>query len=61
MDVLKVGTYGVKLQFDTRETPVDAVIQRLMADRAVVDINVTDPPLEEIIARIYREPSTLGE
>lgn len=56
VDVLKVGTYGVKLQFDTRETPVDTVIERLMADRAVVDINVTDPPLEEIIARIYREP-----
>lgn len=56
VDVLKVGTYGVKLQFDTREMQVDAVIQRLMADRAVVDINVADPPLEEIIARIYQEP-----
>jgi ABC-2 type transport system ATP-binding protein len=57
VDILKVGTYGVKLQFDTREMPVDAVIQRLMADRAVVDINVLDPPLEEIIARIYKEPA----
>jgi ABC-2 type transport system ATP-binding protein len=57
VDVLKVGTYGVKLQFDTREMPVDAVIQRLLTERAVVDINVTDPPLEEIIARIYREPA----
>ncbi len=56
VDILKVGTYGVKLQFDTRETPVDTVIQRLMSDRAVVDINVVDPPLEEIIARIYKEP-----
>ncbi len=56
VDVLKVGAYGVKLQFDTRDLPVDAVIQRLMAERAVVDINVADPPLEEIIARIYREP-----
>ncbi|HJW83391.1 MAG TPA: ATP-binding cassette domain-containing protein, partial [Anaerolineae bacterium] len=56
VDVLKVGTYGVKLQFDTRATPVDDVIQRLMLERAVVDINVADPPLEEIIARIYQEP-----
>lgn len=56
VDILKVGTYGVKLQFDTRETPVDGVIQRLMAAHAVVDINVLDPPLEEIIARIYQEP-----
>jgi len=56
VDVLKVGAYGVKLQFDTRDTPVDSVIQRLMSERAVIDINVADPPLEEIIARIYREP-----
>ena len=56
VDVLKVGTYGVKLQFDTRDTPVDSVIHRLMSERAVVDINVADPPLEEIIARIYQEP-----
>ena len=58
VEVLKVGTYGVKLQFDTRDTPVDVVIQRLMADRAVVDINIADPPLEEIIARIYQEPQS---
>lgn len=57
VDVLKVGTYGVKLQFDTRETPVDSVIQRLMTEHAVADINITDPPLEEIIARIYQEPA----
>ena len=60
VDILKVGTYGVKLQFDTRETPVDGVIQRLMTDRAVVDINVLDPPLEEIIARIYQEPEAIA-
>jgi len=58
VEVLKVGAYGVKLQFDTRDTPVDVVIQRLMADRAVVDINIADPPLEEIIARIYQEPQS---
>lgn len=57
VDILKVGTYGVKLQFDTRETPVDGVIQRLMTEHAVADINITDPPLEEIIARIYQEPA----
>ena len=56
VDVLKVGAYGVKLQFDARDTAVDDVIQRLMSARAVVDINVTDPPLEEVIARIYQEP-----
>ena len=45
-------------EFASRLMPVDAVIQRLMTDHAVADINVLDPPLEEIIARIYQEPST---
>jgi ABC-2 type transport system ATP-binding protein len=58
VEVLKVGTYGVKLRFDSQVTPVDEVIQRLMSQWEVVDINVADPPLEEIIARIYQEPST---
>jgi ABC-2 type transport system ATP-binding protein len=60
VEVLKTGTYGVKLRFDTRATPVDEVIQRLMADRDVVDISVNDPPLEEVIARIYQEPAVIG-
>ena len=53
VDVLKVGKYGVKLQFDTREIPVDAVIQRLMESYHVADITISDPPMEEIIASIY--------
>lgn len=53
VEVLKVGTYGVKLRFDTRTTPVEQVVGQLMAERTVVDINVADPPMEEIIRRIY--------
>jgi len=53
-DVLKMGRYGVKLELDTRQRPVDAVIQDLMAGRSVVDINVMDPPMEEIIRDIYQ-------
>jgi ABC-2 type transport system ATP-binding protein len=55
-DVLKVGDYGVKLQFDTRETPVESVMQRLLATHSVADITVNDPPMEEIIRSIYEAP-----
>lgn len=54
MQTLKVGRYGVKLAFDTRETPADAMLARLSAAGTVVDITISDPPLEEVIANIYQ-------
>jgi ABC-2 type transport system ATP-binding protein len=51
--LLKVGRFGAKLELDTRHTSVERAIQALMAARPVVDINVADPPLEEIIREIY--------
>jgi ABC-2 type transport system ATP-binding protein len=56
VDVLKVGDYGVKLQFDTRQTSVESVLQRLMDAHSVADITVNDPPMEEIIRSIYETP-----
>ena len=56
VEVLKVGDYGVKLQFDARATPVESVLQRLMDAHSVVDITVNDPPMEEIIRNIYEAP-----
>jgi ABC-2 type transport system ATP-binding protein len=53
VEVLKVGRYGVKLQFDTRQTQVEKVIADLSARGRVMDINISDPPLEEVIAKIY--------
>lgn len=50
---IKTGRYGVKLTFDTRLTPVDTVLAGLSAAGALVDITISDPPLEEVIARIY--------
>ena len=51
--VLKVGHYGVKLRFDTRKSSVDRVMADLSAHGQVVDITISDPPLEEVIAKIY--------
>ncbi len=53
-EVLKAGRYGVKLRFDARRTPVDKVLSGLGAWGNLVDITITDPPLEAVIARIYQ-------
>ncbi len=58
VEVLKAGEYGVKLQFDTRQTPVENVMQKLLAEHSVADITVNDPPMEEIIRNIYQAPET---
>jgi viologen exporter family transport system ATP-binding protein len=58
VEILKVGHYGVKLRFDTTKTPVDAVMSHLADAGELVDITVADPPLEEVIAKIYQEVPT---
>ncbi len=55
METLKTGRYGVKLTFDTRQTPADAVLSRLSSAGTLVDITISDPPLEEVIAMIYEQ------
>ncbi len=58
VEILKVGRYGVKLKFDTTQTPVDAVISHLSEAGELVDITVADPPLEEVIAKIYEQANS---
>ena len=55
VEILKVGRYGVKLRFDTAQTPVDADMSHLSEAGELVDITVSDPPLEEVIAKIYQD------
>ncbi len=57
--ILKIGQYGVKLRFDTHQTPVEAVITHLAEAGNLVDMTVSDPSLEEVIARIYSERQEL--
>jgi ABC-2 type transport system ATP-binding protein len=53
-EMIKVGQYGVKLRFDTHATPVEKVLAHLTDAGSVVDITISDPPLEEVIAKIYQ-------
>jgi len=55
VEILKVGHYGVKLKFDTTKTAIDSVISHLSQAGDIVDITISDPPLEEVIAKIYQE------
>ncbi len=55
VEILKVGHYGVKLKFDTQHIPVEKVLTTLTDFGSVMDITISDPPLEEVIATIYQE------
>lgn len=59
VEILKVGHYGVKLKFDVQRVPVEKVLAHLTDSGSVVDITISDPPLEEVIAKIYQEAKTL--
>ncbi len=56
-ETLKVAKerYGAKLRFDTRRTQVEQVMAGLGQAGTLVDITVSDPPLEEVIAAIYEK------
>jgi ABC-2 type transport system ATP-binding protein len=51
--VLFRSAYELKLEIDTAVTPVQQAIARVLEAAPVADIAVEDPPLEEVIARIY--------
>jgi ABC-2 type transport system ATP-binding protein len=57
VSVLKAKGYGVKLAVDTAQAPIDMVVGELLRTCAVEDITIQNPPMEEIIAAIYRERS----
>ncbi len=55
VEILKVGHYGVKLKFDAAKTSVESVLAHISAAGDIVDITISDPPLEEVIAKIYEQ------
>lgn len=54
VQVIKAKGYGVKLGVDTSKTPIDQVVAELLRRYHVQDITIANPPMEEIIAAIYR-------
>lgn len=58
--VLKSKGYALKVEIDSSSCDIDTTILDLMKLGKVVDITISDPPLEEIIANIYQQKSIGG-
>lgn len=54
--LIKLSGAGVKLEVDTVKTPIRRVLDDLLDRFEVVDISVTDPPLEAVVSHIYSQP-----
>ncbi|MBL7100671.1 MAG: ATP-binding cassette domain-containing protein [Nanoarchaeota archaeon] len=53
--VLKKGKYGMKIQVNTLKTPIKKVINHLASNYDFADLIVLDPPIEDIIKKIYEK------
>jgi ABC-2 type transport system ATP-binding protein len=53
--VLKAHGRGLKLEIDTSLTPLEPALVAIMQQGHIVDMTVSDPPMEEIIAALYRQ------
>jgi ABC-2 type transport system ATP-binding protein len=53
--VIKHTNVGIKLEVDTAVQPIREVVAQLLAVNNVVDVSVTDPPLERVIGLIYQQ------
>ena len=55
VEVLKAKGHGLKLEIDTSRAPLEPIIAAIMQHCHILDMTIADPPMEEIIAKIYGE------
>lgn len=55
---LKASEYALKLEVNTRITPIETVMAKILHAGSVADIAIEDPPLEEVIAHIYAQAAS---
>ena len=53
VDLVKHKGYGVKLQVDIDKVSIEAVMAQILSRNNIVDITINEPPMEEIITKIY--------
>ncbi|ARC83806.1 ABC transporter family protein [Clostridium argentinense CDC 2741] len=58
--VLKSNGYGVKIEIDTLKENIEEVLTEIIKYGSILDINILEPPMEEIISHIYSE-SKVGD
>jgi len=61
INVLKNKGYAAKVEVDSAICDIDNVIGKLMKLGKVVDITISEPPMEDIISHIYRQKKEEGE
>ena len=61
VQVLKVKGHGLKLEIDTSRAPLEPIIAAIMQHCHILDMTIADPPMEEIIAKIYGEKSSTAQ
>jgi len=54
IEILKEKKYSAKIEINTKIKPLHEYIDRLIQLNNVLDINISDIPLEEIIGNIYK-------
>jgi ABC-2 type transport system ATP-binding protein len=54
--IVKERGFGYKLVVDTEQRSIRSVLDELLDRYRVADISVLDPPLEDVIGRIYQTP-----
>jgi ABC-2 type transport system ATP-binding protein len=55
VEIVKAKGHGLKLEVDTSRCPLEPIIAAIMQHCHIVDMTIADPPMEEIIAKIYGE------
>lgn len=58
--VLKHRGYAAKVEVDSSICDIDSVIAELMKIGKVVDITISEPPMEDIISYIYQQKAKVG-
>lgn len=53
VEVIEQEPYRIKLEVETAQTPVEAVVDAAMKATRLRDLTVEDPPMEEIVGLIY--------
>lgn len=55
VELLERRELELKLSVDTTRSTIESVLTRLLADYKLNDVTIEDPPMEQIITRIYEE------
>jgi ABC-2 type transport system ATP-binding protein len=53
VELVKHKGYGVKLQVDIDRVSIETVMAQILTHNTIADITIDEPPMEEIITKIY--------